>query len=196
MRVWEMRSNDNAEARITPIESDREWDVDYDNTFDGRPKLGSWEPWSLKKAYGSKRLPLGEISCFVPGDQFVLSEYAVDALYDLIEGDVELLPMRFEGEMRWLMYVTAVLDCVDYERSEYSVLPSGRVLCFDAVMLNEDGIGGHNVFKLKDSPCGFVLVSDAFRGRAMEVDPKGPEFFLVWDSARKDPIRLPFGYLL
>ncbi len=52
------------------------------------------------------------------------------------------------------------------------------------------------MFKLKDSPCGFVLVGDAFRERAMVVDPKAPGFFLVWDSALKDPIRLPFGYLL
>lgn len=113
--------------------------------------------------------------------------------YDLIENDAELLPLDVEGKKYWLMYVTSMLACVDYEASEFQVYPDGRIGSYDALSFIPDAVEGHNLFKLSDRPFGFVYTSNAFKERAESIDAIGSRFVLVWDSSRSKPIELPLS---
>lgn len=190
MRIYQIALVDSV-AQLIP---DEDWDLDYRKTFDGRSKAPTWEPVELVRAWGSKTKRIAEMTDFARVGLFVLSERAVEELYDLIKDDVELLPVMVEGKKRWVMYVTSVLDCLDYEKSEFSLFSDGSVLSFDALMFKEDVIKGHNVFRHRERPTGFIYTSEEFMRRVKSIDPDGTKFVLVWDSERETPIDLPMFY--
>ncbi len=179
---------------VATLVSAEDWGLEYCNTFDGRSKIAAWEPIELVRAWGSKTKRIAEMADLALVGLYVLSKNAVEELYDLIKNDVELLPVMVEGEERWVMYVTSVLDCLDYEKSEYKQFSDGSVLSFDALMFKEDAIAGHNVFRHRERPRGFIYASEAFMKRVKSIDPNGTKFVLVWDSNREAPIELPMFY--
>lgn len=190
MRIYQIALVDS----VATLVAAEDWNLGYCKTFDGRSKAPTWEPVELVRAWGSKTKRIAEMTDFALVGLFVLSERAVEELYDLIKDDVELLPVTVEGKKRWVMYVTSVLDCVDYERSDCSYYPDGRVLTFRSLMFKEDVIAGHNVFRHRERPRGFIYASEEFMKRAKSLDPDGTKFVLVWDSERKTPIDLPMFY--
>lgn len=187
MKIWEMSVNDQSTQVTTAIR----WSIDELETYDGRTKANSWQQIELVRPRGYKGKKLTDIIHFAPGSRFVLSERAVDNLYALIEDDVELLPVSVEGQPYWFMYVTTVLDCIDYDKSSYRTHLSGGISWFDALWFHKPIIIGHNLFKLKDRPTGFIYTSDAFKERASRIDPVGPSFILVWNSNNNEAIELP-----
>ena len=48
----------------------------------------------------------------------ILNKKAVDTLDDLIEGQVEILPLKHPSENYYAINVINVLDCIDYENAE------------------------------------------------------------------------------
>lgn len=190
MLIYQISLNDS----VATLVSAEGWSLDYCKTFDGRPKLPTWEPVELVRAQDSKTKRIAEVTDLALVGLYVLSKKAVEELYDLIKDDVELLPVVVEGEERWVMYVTSVLDCVDYERSDCSYYPDGRVLTFRSLMFKEDVIAGHNVFRHRERPTGFIYTSEEFMRRVKSLDPDGTKFVLVWDSEREMPIDLPIFY--
>lgn len=190
MRIYQIALVDSV-AQLIP---DEDWDLDYRKTFDGRSKAPTWEPVGLVRAWGSRTKRIAEMTDLARVGLFVLSKKAVEELYDLIKDDVELLPVIVEGEERWVMYVTSVLDCVDYQRSDCSYYPDGRVLTFRSLMFKKDVIAGHNVFRHRERPTGFIYTSEEFMKRVKSIDPDGTKFVLVWDSERETPIDLPMFY--
>lgn len=185
--VWEMLSKKGS-VQIGPKNV---VDYDIDDMLDGRPLSGSWERLECSRPRGFRSKQITDVVQFAPGIHFALSERAVDGLYDLIENDAELLPLDVEGKKYWLMYVTSMLACVDYEASEFQVYPDGRIGSYDALSFIPDAVEGHNLFKLSDRPFGFVYTSNAFKERAESIDAIGSRFVLVWDSSRSKPIELP-----
>lgn len=190
MLIYQMALVDS----VATLVSAEGWILDYCKTFDGRPKLPTWEPVELVRAEDSKTKRIAEVTDLALVGLYVLSKKAVEELYDLIKDDVELLPVVVEGEERWVMYVTSVLDCLDYEKSEYTLFSDGSVLSFDGLMFKKDVIAGHNVFRHRDRPRGFIYTSEEFMERVKSIDPDGTKFALVWDSERKTPIDLPMFY--
>ncbi len=192
MRIWEMRAAEGS-MLFRPF---ADLSLDCIQTFDGRPKLDGWEEMELVEDVGDEGKPLPAIAGVAPLSLFALNGAAVEALRDLLSDDVDLLPAAFQGESYWIMYVRSVLDCVDYERSGFTVFPNGRIAMFDSFFFRKEAVGSRSIFKIKDRPRGFCFVSEAFRERALEIAPEDLKFILVWDSELKHPIDLPFVYTM
>lgn len=102
---------------------------------------------------------------------------------DYLAGNAEILPIFCEDKEFFAINVTTVLDCIDYESSEYETFKSsGRIMCFIKYSFIEDEIKNVHIFKTKDETLGYPFVSEAFRQRVLESDLTGFKFELVWDS--------------
>lgn len=186
MLIWEMGVRKGA-AQVGPSNV-----ADYriDQELDGTPHIDSWHQLSCTRPKGFRSKKLTDVVQFAPGIHYALSKRGVEALYDLIKDDAELLPIKVDDRDYWLMHVTTILDCVDYERSEFQLFPDGRIASFDAVSFKPRQIAGHNVFKTSDSPLDFLYTSNVFKERVESIDKIGPYFMLAWDSERSKPIEI------
>lgn len=185
--VWEMLSS-RGSAQIGPEDVA---DCCVDDLLDGRSLINSWKMLKCSRPKGFRSKRIADVVQFAPGIHYALSKKAVEELYDLIENDVELLPLDVEGAEYWLMYVVSVLDCIDYEASKIKIHPDGKIARFDALSFIPDVVTGHTLFKISDRPFGFVYSSDAFKKRVESIDAIGARFVLAWDSSRSEPIELP-----
>lgn len=189
MRIWEMLTADKA-TLVVPVEN---CDHVEKMIVQGGSLFHLWDVLELHRPRGYKSKKLTNVVEFAVKADFILSLKGVDAVYDLVNGDAEFLPVRVEGKEYWYMHVTSVLDCIDYQRSEYRVYSDGRISSFYGLWFREDVIKGHNVFKIKDRPYGSPYVSEAFKKQLDSLDDAGLRFVLVWDSDLSEPIRMnPF----
>lgn len=116
---------------------------------------------------------------FAPGPDLVLTKFAVQQLYKIINKDVELLPVDFNGTELWIMYVTTVLDCVDYSRSQPVFLSTGKLSYFEKLFFKRNVIGEHVLFKIQEKPNSYTYCTDAFKNAVEECFQNGPNFKFI-----------------
>ena len=100
MRVWRLRCDDDIAWT-----SSSEWGHEESLLFDGRPHSQGWAP-----------LEVGLVEEAEGRDDYdALSEKARQIMLDAAPGEVEFLSVLYEGQQRWLLNATCVLDCLDLE---------------------------------------------------------------------------------
>ncbi len=82
----------------------------------------------------------------------------------------------------YVINVTTVLDCIDYEKAEYKAFDDGSVMYFTKYAFRRDIIKKLNIFKTIEFPNADVFVSDEFRDRVLNHGLLGFNFVEVWDS--------------
>ena len=161
--------------------------------FMGKPFSGRWEEvqvycpkeweepgWSIKerkmiKAQREGR-PIGDFVYLVGAEgAVILRDKALTILQPLIEGSVEILPLRYGGERLHLINVINVIDCLDEEKSTVKRLPDGMIWRFVEAAFKEDLLEGEHIFKLP-GPQVFIFVSELFMKKVEENGLKG----LLW----------------
>jgi hypothetical protein len=165
--------------------------VQVDEVTDGRHLVGSYSTiraqWLSDRENG--RRPLGDFPPFslpVP----VMSRRAVDALGDLLDRDVELLPLDAPEGSFFAANVTNVADALDVERSEVKRFRSGRIMRVLRYELRREAIEPAAIFKLVE-PRPDVYVTDAFRDAVEAAGLEGLDWDrLVWSD---DPERATHG---
>ena len=81
----------------------------------------------------------------------VFDKKAVDIMKDYLIGNAENLPIFCEDREFFAINVTNVLDCIDYEASEYKTFRDGvRIMRFVKYAFIEDKIKNVHIFKIKD----------------------------------------------
>ena len=128
-----------------------------------------------------KNLPLSDAPGFtIP----VFSRRALEVLRPLIKDSIEELEFQFEEAEYYGINVTAVLDVIDYSKSEYRTYSDGkRIMVFEKYVFKQcDELKEHNIFKIVDEPRRKAFVSDKFKQMVEENNLSGFKFKLVWDS--------------
>ncbi|WP_419871418.1 imm11 family protein [Candidatus Pristimantibacillus sp. PTI5] len=172
MKVWELLSSDKS---IVIIVSNREEDRKKIN-FNGENSV-DWQPIKFKTTIKRKIIDFPNFTKSVP----VLSKSSLSILKTYINPYVELLPIEHEYEL-FLVNVTNVIDCVDYARSEYDVMPSGRFGGFNSLYFHEHCLQDEWIFKIPEKVNTSVYVTDKFRDLVIQFKLQGFEFLEVWDS--------------
>lgn len=175
MKIWRISPN-NETIQIVPTE---DWGLDYAKSFDGTSKIEQWEKIEVKSEEEYCNGKISDVLDFAPDPELVLTEFAVQQLCNIIKKDVELLPVDFNGTELWLMYVTTVLDCVDYSRSQPIYLSTGKLSYFEELFFKRDVIRGHALFKIQEKPNSYTYCTDVFKNAVEQRFQNGPDFDFI-----------------
>lgn len=157
-------------------------DINEVNSFDGREKAKEWNPIKVKRMYDREFSNTPGFSSHIP----VFDADAKNVLQDLLEGDAEVLPLDCDAGDFFVINVTRVLDCVDYEKSSYKTFRDGkRIMRFINYVFKSDRVASHHIFKIPDESLRRPFVSDEFRNRVLESGLTGFVFKLAWDSEQE-----------
>ena len=181
MKIWQLNFEVDLYDNLVPVPK---LSVEELQTFDGRSHLSHWSPLHLARMEPEKGLPLSD----APGFVFpVFSHRALDCLKPLIEPNIEILPLDFDGGNYFGINVTTVLDAVDYEKSIYKTFRDGkRIMSFKKYSFIPSVVDGVPIFKITDEKVRYAFVSDAFRDIVEKNKLTGFLFRQVWDRGRVD----------
>lgn len=144
----------------------------------GTPVAESWRPL----AGHIRELPAHGIGDFPKWLDPVLSEHAREALADLLDPCGEWLLLETAGPTRYFVYnVTAVLDCLDRDRSRVTRFPSGVVMFATRLVFQPEKVVAP-AFKTPDRASPYFFVTDEVVDRVDECGLRGLAPREVWDS--------------
>lgn len=176
MKLWKLDCDVDTYENLT---WKKKISVDELQSFDGRKKAGSWKPVRLERIYGREYGNSIGLASHIP----VFDKKAVGALKDFLAGNAEILPVDCEDGDFYMVNVIKVLDCIDYDKSEYKTFSDGiRIMRFKKYSFIENAVRGEHLFKIKDEPRRRPLVSDEFKQRVADYGLTGFCFELAWDS--------------
>ena len=182
MKIWQLGFDVNNYDNFIP---EMEFSADEVQSFDGRVKKANWVPIKIKRMEPEKGLELGD----APGFTFpVLSRKALDILSPIISESSEVLKLITDDGEYYGINVTAVLNVIDYSKSEYRTYSDGkRIMAFKKyAFVKKSELINHNIFKITDEPTRRAFVSDKFKTMVEENKLTGFKFKLVWDSEAND----------
>jgi hypothetical protein len=101
-------------------------------------------------------------------------EAALGALEELLDKDMEALPLQNESFRLFAINVLSLLDCIDYRKSRVERFSDDKTVKFIThYVFRSDVIHGHHMFKIREMPRGPVIVSEEFRSVVAKKRLKG-----------------------
>lgn len=138
----------------------------------GTPMLQDWTPVRITAADTDDELAVLADHALL-GTIPVVSDYAAQALTDILTANGELLPLVYPRRPYFAYNVTNVVDALDEQRSSVIKFSSGRVMSVDRFAFNEGRLLGHTIFKIPQLAHTHVLVTDGFIKRARQARLSG-----------------------
>ena len=141
-----------------------DWDIYF--SLDGSPQTKNWWPRVMERLHGGKR-KLGDYIDDLRGGAIILENAAIEKLKPVMS-NIEILPLKCSFGDYWAINVIDVLECIDYEKSEFILLSDDliegrpRIMHFTKYVFNKERIEEYNVFKIVDEPKSAIFVSDIF----------------------------------
>lgn len=178
MKVWILDSDVDTYENIM---WEKEIDIEFIQSFDGTEKKRDWIPVPVKRMYMREFSDTPGLSPHIP----VFSEKAASVLNGFLEGNAEMLPLDCADGIFYAVNVTAVLNCIDYQRSKYKTFRDGkRIMRFMEYAFDAKKIEGVHIFKIKDEPLKRPFVSEEFKKTAEENCLTGFRFELAWSDGQ------------
>jgi len=153
--------------------------------FDGTSVKASWRPAKLTRY---QELPLGDHISKLSSDVVILRKSAVDKLKNIL-GNVELLPTVCDFGDYWMVNVLDILDCVDYEHSDYTTFSNNarldgrtKIMAFDQISFLPERVMGYHLFKTIDLPKSEIYVDNVFVKAVQDHSITGFLFQKVWEG--------------
>ena len=178
MKIWKMDFELDRYDNFRPKEK---WTIEEIKSFDGRGHFNSWHTIQLERLEPEKGLPLSDAPGFyshIP----VFSERAVLVLKKYIDNNAEILTARYNEKNYYIINVTNVLNCINFEESEYKTFPEGnRIMVFEKYAFIKEKVIDQDLFKVREETVKRPFVSDAFRDSVINNGLTGFSFELVWE---------------
>lgn len=178
MKIWQLNFDVDNYDNLIP---DKEFSADEILSFNGTSKEKSWIPLKVKRMEPEKGLELGDAPGFIIP---VFSEKALDILRPIIINSTEVLDLILEEGKYYGINVIAVLNVIDYSKSEYRMYSDGqRIMAFRKyAFIKKEELIKHHIFKIVDEPTRRAFVSDKFKSIVEDSSLTGFIFKQVWDS--------------
>lgn len=176
MKVYELNYNHKKSMVIT---SDNDKGHPISSNFDGEPKLDLWSPTKVetvsKKSYRDFPIYLSS--------KPVVSARVKEVIDPFVKDEVEFLPLIHDELDFYMVNVTNVLDCVDWNRSNVRTYEDGSLAGFNKLVFNFTKIPAETyIFKFVERASTLVYVSEAFKDLIERHKFKGLDFSVVYDS--------------
>lgn len=126
-------------------------DIEFLDEYLGLSMKKGWKPLTLEyiNESGDEDMKFGDFPNFVPGFS-VVSEEAYKALEPVISNETEFLEVSVKDEKRrfYLMNVTLVLDCLDFDNSNIVRFDDGRIMMVKKHYFLENRVKDNIIFRL------------------------------------------------
>lgn len=132
--------------------------------FDGMPA----KERNFDKIYPSKYKdeidkPIGDVFS-VEVSSFILNEKSYKILYPYIKNEVQIFKTKSENDNLYVVNVTNIIDCLDYDKSEIKRFPSSdRVMRIIKYVFKIEKLNNTTIFKLPENPKGKSYVTEEFK---------------------------------
>lgn len=154
--------------------------------FSGQRLNDTWTAIEMKIPHKSKKIA---DFMYSTSGELVVSQSALEKLMPLIGPHVETLPLICDWGEYWIINALEILDCIDYEHSEYTIRgsllrPNGypRFIQFSKRVFSEEIIKEIPLFKETGYPLRPLYVNDDFVNLVESLNLKGLKFQLIWNS--------------
>ncbi len=178
MKIWKLECNVNDYENF-------QWeklDLTYLRSFNGESKLKEWTDPGIKRMYGRELSNFPGLTSHIP----VVDTLSYKCLLKELKDGSELLPIVVDNMDYCMVNVTEVLDCINYDMSEYKLFSDGkRIMRFENYVFHKEVISGKHIFKIKDEPLGSPFVSDEFKEKVLANNLTGFDFKLAWSDEEK-----------
>lgn len=145
--------------------------------FDGVPV----KERNFAKIYPSKYKdeidkPIGDVFS-VEISSFILNEKSYKVLYPYLKNHSQVFKIKSDNKIFYVVNVTDIIDCLDYEKSELKCFPSsGRVMRVIKYVFKIEKLKNTTIFKLPEFPKGISYVTENFKNIVEENNIKGFKF--------------------
>lgn len=161
MHIWEITFDTDRFQNLTFVHPG----FDFQQTtwmrwFAGRPLAQEWQAITVARETTDQRLR-GDFPS-LPG-AFICNQRALDTLYPLIVGHVEVLPLICDTENLYVINIIQVLDCLNHELSQFKRFSSGRIMRVEKYVFKEGCIGTVPLFKIPEQIDNRIYASDMFK---------------------------------
>lgn len=177
MKIWKLTEDVDKYIWFEPVV---EMSIDEIRSFDGRTKYEAWHCLAIKpKANGITEL--GNLSAFIIP---AFDQRTRELLHEVISNSVEELELTWDGRILSGINVTAVLDVIDYSKSDYETFSDGkRIMRFKKYSFRAcKEIIENNIFRIVDQRRQTLFVTDLFKKVVEDNGLTGFKFELVWDD--------------
>lgn len=157
----------------------RSMPIEWVNRFDGRSFKESWVP-PVFTVY--KRNVMGNFPRLA-GNLPVFDKTAWSITKSLIADYVEALPLNplcMGWPPLYLINVTTVIDCLDFDRSQVVYFEDGTIMNIRHYAFRKEAVSGIPIFRIKDYQLTTIIVNEDFREIVDGYDLKG----LIWNDLR------------
>jgi hypothetical protein len=183
MKIYIMEPIGDIYQYITQHDSYRISHNEFYDRVGSHVNLGDWKPLKMQ-IHRNKRRKICDNPNFVSGFP-VLSEKAVDVVRDFLADKADILPLDCGDEKYFLINIYNKIDCIDYDKTQYTEFESGRVREFQKFAFIHDKLTNESIFKIPEIiGKSMVFVSDEFRERIIGNGLVGFNFIEVWDSEK------------
>ncbi len=188
IKVWTLRHNVTDFNYLAARGKDLGTPPPVDRLPLGTPQLKTWgeryiwyDPTEFRKNKGTANFP----TC---SGTTVCDAEAKEIIRELIEDHVEFLPLAYYENFvdkaidskYFAINVLQILDCLDYERSEFSYYgPLKKIIRYE---FKSDCIRGIPIFKLPILNRVTTYVTDEFKQLVEDNNLTGLEFRKVWEG--------------
>ena len=117
--------------------------------------------------------PIGDVFS-VEVSSFILNEYAFDILSPYLKGHAQIFKLKQQDSVLYVINVTDVIDCLDYDKSEIKRFPSsGRVMKVIKYSFHRSRLKNATIFKLPEFVKTTCYVTEEFKKVTEENNIKG-----------------------
>ncbi|GAA5445404.1 hypothetical protein Misp06_03607 [Microbulbifer sp. NBRC 101763] len=148
MNIYEISADIDHYQILVPVDEN-----DYDGSnlwVNGQLKLSSWHAPTMRWSEKEKESELApDIARINPGF-YAFSNKAIGALGPLIEEFGELLKLPVDGKMYYAFNPTAIIDCIDQEKTEWRINRQGKRGRLIKIALTKSKLGNEEIFQLPE----------------------------------------------
>lgn len=179
MKVYELKVNHSNTTTLIMKNRDALSSHPIRSDFKGQNLARDWQPAEMQTY---KRRKFNEFPYLIP-EKPIVSEKVMQILKPHTPTEVEFLPLLHNEFELYLMNVTNILDCVDWQRSEAKWLYEKYFMRFNKLVFDFAKIPKDTyLFKTEELATTKVFVTELFRGLIEEHQLPGLDFSVVYDS--------------
>lgn len=146
--------------------------------FEGKPvENREFDLFCLSEHKDEINKPIGDVVSSINISCYIINEKAYKILYPYLKKHSQIFRLENENEIFYVINVTDVIDCLDYEKSELKLFPSsGRVMRVIRYAFRTEKLKNATIFKLPEFPNGISYVTERFKNVVEENNIKGFKF--------------------
>lgn len=136
----------------------------------------NFDLFTLSNYKGEIDKPIGDVSS-ISTSSYIINEKAYKVLYPYLKEHSQIFQLKNENKIFYVINVTDIIDCLDYEKSEVKYFSSSnRVMDIEKYAFHSGKLKKATIFKIPEFPKGISYVTEEFKKVVEENNITGFKF--------------------